>query len=280
MISFLPVRRSMSILLGSHQMPPPKFCINNLRQLSLQDKAKNSEGKPPPRYSIDHEQWPIMHNSDMLHLSALPEHFKFTGPASGTCDTIHDVFYFITILSMLSFYIELTFLICSVYVTITLWVCVYLYSCKCYCYMLFYIMYWVTDIFYCTFVLLSQQWLNKDTQSIMTIPPQWTRVVCGPCLWSTSGTTNLRLSGPREHARSHTSFCQLTAKKPSVCLFANNCQSVWLSWRTNTVLRLRNLRLFKNAQLPLCTCYWWWTLSALPAAPGAHKKIFDAQGYD
>ena len=140
--------------------------------------------------------------------------------------------------------------------------------------MLFDIMYWVTDIFYCTFVLLSQQWLNKDAQSIMTIPPQWTRVVCGPCLCSTSGTTNQRLSGPREHARSHTSFCQLTAKKPSVCLFANNCQSVWLSRRINTVLRLRNLRLFKNAQLPLCTCYWWRTLSALTSRCSRSTQSF------
>ena len=31
---------------------------------------------------------------------------------------------------------------------------------------LFYIMYGVTDFFYCTFVLFSQQWLNKAAQSI------------------------------------------------------------------------------------------------------------------
>ena len=80
-----------------------------------------------------------------------------------------NVFYFITILSMLSFYIELTFLICSFYVTITLRVCVYLYSCvrKCYCACYFILCIELQIFFYCTFVLLSQQWLNKDAQSIM-----------------------------------------------------------------------------------------------------------------
>ena len=79
-----------------------------------------------------------------------------------------NVFYFITILSMLSFYIELTFLICSFYVTITLRVCVYLYSCvrKCYCACYFILCIELQIFFYCTFVLLSQQWLNKDAQSI------------------------------------------------------------------------------------------------------------------
>ena len=79
-----------------------------------------------------------------------------------------NVFYFITILSMLSFYIELTFLICCFYVTITLRVCVYLYSCvrKCYCACYFILCIELQIFFYCTFVLLSQQWLNKDAQSI------------------------------------------------------------------------------------------------------------------
>ena len=80
-----------------------------------------------------------------------------------------NVFYFITILSMLSFYIELTFLICSFYITITLRVCVYLYSCvrKCYCACYFILCIELQIFFYCTFVLLSQQWLNKDAQSIL-----------------------------------------------------------------------------------------------------------------
>ena len=56
----------------------------------------------------------------------------------------------------------------GVFYHLILRVCVYRYSCvrKCYCACYFILCIELQICFYCTFVLLSQQWLNKDAQSI------------------------------------------------------------------------------------------------------------------
>ena len=45
--------------------------------------------------------------------------------------------------------------------------CVYVYSCVYEYPYMFYAMYRFSYVLYCTFVLLSEQWLNKDVQSII-----------------------------------------------------------------------------------------------------------------
>ena len=98
--------------------------------------------------------------------------------------------------------------------------------------------------------------------SFVTILSQRPRVVCGPRLHNVRhyAATPIWATGARKIPH-----FLLQAKKPSAPLFANNRWSVWLSWRTYTVLRLKNLRSLRNAQLSPCTSYWWWTLSEQPS---------------
>ena len=99
------------------------------------------------------------------------------GPTKITVILYGFIMFFIVFLCMIviyaifrrGVYVDFIYTIYSSYgiTQLSVYVYIYIYSCVCEYPYMFNVMYRFSYVFCCTFVLLSQQWLNKDVQSLI-----------------------------------------------------------------------------------------------------------------